>query len=301
VIDSAAWSSPSGRHVAHCGDNLEILRAMPGKSVDLIFTSPPYEAARTYGIDFNLRGEEWVQWAFVRFMECLRVCCGVVAWNVAGQTRNYRWSAVPMLLAADLHRAGVNLRTPPLYMRDGIPGSGGPDWLKNQYEFIICATPPGKLPWSDNTACGHPPKFGPGGAPTHRKADGSRGHQMRAPNDTKNGDLAAYRAYIPPQLANPGNIIDCGPGGGGHLGHEIAHENEAPFPLKLAEVFVRSFCPPDGKVMDIHGGSGTVMHAAEIHGRQSISIDVREAQIDLIRRRYESIAEKTALFQEQAQ
>ena len=26
----------------------------------------------------------------------------------------------------------------------------------------------GKLPWSDNTACGHPPKWAPGGEMSHR-------------------------------------------------------------------------------------------------------------------------------------
>lgn len=42
--------------VLGCGDCLDILRDMPSDSVDLVFCSPPYEAARTYGIDFNLRG-----------------------------------------------------------------------------------------------------------------------------------------------------------------------------------------------------------------------------------------------------
>jgi hypothetical protein len=62
---------------------------------------------------------------------------------------------------ADLHRAGFNLRKPPIFNRVGIPGSGGPDWLRNDYEFIVCTTRTGKLPWADNTACGHPPKWAP--------------------------------------------------------------------------------------------------------------------------------------------
>jgi hypothetical protein len=34
---------------------------MEPDSVDLIFGSPPYEAARKYGeLDFRLQGEEWV-------------------------------------------------------------------------------------------------------------------------------------------------------------------------------------------------------------------------------------------------
>ena len=38
------------------GDCLEVMREMEPDSVDLVFTSPPYENARTYGIDFNHKG-----------------------------------------------------------------------------------------------------------------------------------------------------------------------------------------------------------------------------------------------------
>ena len=54
---------------------------------------------------------------------------------VAGQTRNYRWSAGPALLMAELHRAGLSLRNPPIFSRVGIPGSGGPDWLRAHVRF----------------------------------------------------------------------------------------------------------------------------------------------------------------------
>src|SRR5690606_18335080 len=112
--------------------------------------------------------------------ECCRVCRGVVAWVIEGQTRNYRYSCTPALLMADLHRRGINLRKPAIFHRVGIPGSGGPDWLRNDYEWIICATPPGRLEWSDNTAMGHPPKWAPGGAMSYRLADGSRRNEWGA-------------------------------------------------------------------------------------------------------------------------
>lgn len=239
------------------------------KSVDLVFCSPPYEDARTYGIDFMLRGEEWVKWAHAGVVECLRVCRGLVAWVIEGKTKSYRYTMTPMKLMADLDRAGIHLRKPPIYQRVGIPGSGGPDWLKNNYEFILCATNGGKLPWSDNTVMGHPPKFKPGGSPSHRSKKGKR----------VNG------TYKPPALANPGNIIDCGAAGGGNIGDEIAHENEAPFPEPLAEFFVRSFCPPGGIVLDPFSGSGTTAKVAIKHGRRFIASDIRDSQCDLTRRR----------------
>lgn len=253
------------------GDCLDVMRAIPDDSVDLVLGSPPYEDARTYGIGFKLRGQAWVDWMVERWREMQRVCRGLVVMVVEGKTRNFRYSATPFLLAADLHRAGFHLRKPIVYQRVGIPGSGGPDWLRNDWEPCICTARPGKLPWSDNTACGHPPKYKPGGNPSHHSRDG-RVNAKQA------------KQYKPPKLANPGNVIECH-GGGGHLGSKLAHENEAPFPESLAEVFVRSFCQPGGIVLDPFSGSGTTAAVATKWGRRWLGIDVRESQVDLTTRR----------------
>lgn len=187
----------------HCADCLPSMRAMPANSVDLVFCSPPYEAARTYGIDYKLRDQDYVDWCVERFVECLRVSRGLVAWVVEGQTRQFRYSATPALLMADLHRRGVKLRKPPIFHRVGIPGSGGPDWLRNDYEFIVCASH-GKLLWSDNTAMGHPPKWASGGDPSHRMTNGRRVHKLHTKADP-NGKR--QQGYNPPEKANPGNVI----------------------------------------------------------------------------------------------
>lgn len=259
---------------------LNVLAAMPERSVDLVFTSPPYEAARTYGIGFDLKGDEFVSWCVERYLASLRVSRGLVAWVIEGQTRQYRYSASPILLAAELHKRGVHLRKPPIFHRVGIPGSGGPDWLRNDYEFIVCATNGGKLPWSDNVAMGHPPKFPPGGNPSHHSRDG----RVNKPRPQREGDEKNVRTYDPPAKANPGNVIRCNVGGGA-MGSDLAHENEAPFPLQLAEFFVKSFCPPGGIVLDPFCGSGTTLAAALTNGRHAIGVDIRQSQIDLSGRR----------------
>lgn len=273
--------SASGRF--HAGDCLELLRELPDNSVDLVFCSPPYEAARTYGIDFNLRGEDWVAWSLQRYIECVRVCRGLVAWNVEGQTRDFRWSASPALLMADLHRAGVRLRKPPIFKRVGIPGSGGPDWLRNDYEFIICASK-GKLPWSNNTAMGHPAKFAPGGPLSNRTAEGRRINSRKNADGIRGEKRGSAPRYKKVDVANPGNVIAAKVGGGA-MGSKLCHENEAPFPEKLAEFFIRSFCPPGGIVLDPFSGSGTTVCVAVHHGRNAIGFDVRQSQVDLGYRR----------------
>jgi len=282
-----------GTYNLFVGDCLERLRRMPDASVDLIVTSPPYESARTYGIGFALSGQAWVDWAVERFIECYRVSRGAVVWVVEGQTRDYQWSATPALMMADLHRRGVKLRKPPAYSRVGIPGSGGPDWFRNDYEFCVCATH-GRLPWSDNTAMGKPPVYGPGGPPSHRLADGSRINAKVQTRRKPNGERLRDGLFRPPQIANPGNVIDCGAAGGGNMGHKLAHENEAPFPEKVPEFFIRSCCPPGGTVLDPFCGSGTTILAALKHGRNAIGIDIRQNQIDITTRRIRDVFKENA-------
>jgi hypothetical protein len=279
------------------GDVLTELPKLPERSVDLVFGSPPYEDCRTYGIDFKLKGQDWVDWMVEVYRESLRVCKGLVAFVVAGKTRRFAWSCTPALLIADLHRAGVCVREGPYYVRSGIPGSGGPDWLRHDLEFIVSATNGGRLPWSDNTAMGGEPKYEPGGDTTHRKKDGNRVRTISykvAPDkagiseqyEQRGEQSLRKRKYTPPKIANPGNIIRCS---GGHLGSKLAHENEAPFPEDLAEFMIRSFCPPGGTVLDPFGGSGTVAAVAERLGRNWITIDIRDSQIDLIHKRIREV------------
>lgn len=278
----------------HCqqSDAIAFLKSLPDDSIDLIFTSPPYENCRTYGIDFAMKGEDWVKWMVDLVTVASPKVKGLIAINCEGKTEGFRYSCVPFLLMADLTRSGLNLRKPPIYRRVGIPGSGGPDWLRNDWEPVICVTRPGKLRWSDCTSMGHPPKYDIGGRMSHRtrtgeRIDGRSGVRGKGKEigtiERKNGSV-----YQQPDLANPGNVIECTVGGG-QMGHPIAHRNEAPFPLELPKFFVKSFCPPKGIVCDPFSGSGTVAHAAIENGRRFVGCDIRQSQVDLTARRIRTV------------
>lgn len=235
----------------------------PDNHFDLVFCSPPYEAQRAYGeLEFNLSGEDWVAWAVECYTECLRVCKGLVAWVVEGYTDDFAYSSSPFLLHADLHRRGVKMRKVVVYQRNGIPGTGGPEWLRNDWEPIICGTKKGRLPWADNTAMGQAPKQNKPRVATNRNKDGSRKQAI----------------YVDPDVCNPGNIISGIVGSGG-MGWKDATKNEAPFPEWLAEFFIKSFCPVGGKVLDPFSGSGTTVAVAVRHGRNGVGIDARESQV----------------------
>lgn len=307
-----------------CGDCLEWMRSQPDQSVDLVFGSPPYEDARLYGeLNFKVKGQDWVDWMVVRWHEMQRISKGVVAMVVEGKTKNFRWSATPALLMADLHRTGLKLRKPLAFHRVGIAGSGGREWLRNDWEFVVC-TSRGKLSWSNNTAMGHPPRWAPGGAMSHRTTKGTRVNQWGHPIDsggtggciddvTCTEARPSHRAasYDAPVKANPGNALqqtytasevvallqEAGDFqhhivGGGVMGSKLSHENEAPFPETLAEFLVRSFCPPGGIVLDPFSGSATTGAVAIKHGRRYIGIDIRESMKDLGERRIAEARER---------
>lgn len=362
----ATWS-------VEAADCLEWLRALPDGCASLLMCSPPYSSARLYledGKDLGIarQGETWVEWMTPICLEMARVArlCVVV---VDGVTEDRRYDMTPFLLAADLHRAGLAHRHPCCYFRYGVPGSGGPDWLRNDWEPILCFRRDNSpLPWTDNTACGHPPKWAPGGEMSHRTGDGSRvgtqwgqggkfggrnkagdrirtvkpshrplredaaeglpGISLPAAEDAKRprakpkggrrpsgrlksseqGEQAGYDA---PAIANPGNVaravygadevaqlikglatrqIDQGDfvrclAGGNNMGSKLAHENEAPYPERLCELYVRSFAEPGSLVLDCFSGSGTTGAVAVRAGRRFAGCDLRESMAALSRRR----------------
>jgi len=251
------------------------------QSVDLVFGSPPYTDCRLYledgkdlGISRNVH--EWVEWMLNVTTECLRICRGPVVWVAAGPTRkrNY-WPACEGLMWEWFKRGGSMYR-PCYWKRYGIPGSGGDQWFRADVEYVMCFKRPGKLPWTDNTAMGHPCKYGPGGDPSHRMFDGAR---------RRKGGSMEVQHYTQPVIANPGTLIDTGAAGGGNMGSDLCSLNEAPFPEKLAEHFILSLCPPNGIVCDCFSGSGTTAQMAITHGRKAVACDLRFSQCELTKRR----------------
>ena len=170
---------------------------------------------------------------------------------------------------------------------------GSPDEFAQHHEIIVRASAkPGRLPFADPKAMGHPPKCPPGGKPSHHSKDG-RVNKPRLHQAVGGSEKKSIRQYKPPAICKASNVIgtstivDCGAVGGGNMGSKLAHENEAPFPELLAERMIRSYCPPNGIVLDPFSGSGTTAAVAVKTGRRFIGFDNRQSQIELSKRRVE--------------
>lgn len=274
---------------------------LPDKSVDLVFGSGPYADARTYGIGAQRGCREWVDWMMKVVGESVRVSRGLVLLNCAGVTRDWKYWPGPEGLLYEWWKSGGTCWRPAYWNRVGIPGSGGRQWLRADVEYVLAFTGNSAAqPWADNTANGHTPKWAPGGEMSQRTSSGTRvnqranGRKTRRHTKSLANGADVVQGYAAPAIANPGNFLS-GNGlteivtgihvGGGRLGHRLAHENEAPFPVELAEWFIRGWCPKGGTVLDPFMGSGTTLHAAWNLGRSAIGIDLRESQCELAHRR----------------
>jgi len=285
------------------GDCIKHMKRMPRKSVDLIIGSPPYAKQRKYlekGKETNISRplDEWIDWMVRIYKTSLRVCKGLVAFVIGHGKGAREWDGAPLLLGARLLHEGICLRRQMYYHRNGIMGSGGNDWFRADVEIILCATD-GKMKLEgDNTACGHPPKYKPGGVLSYRNVDGSRVNRqvITTISGYEDGDAKTRRVNRAiTKIANPGDVLFCGAVGGGHLGSNISHDNEAPYPAQIPNFFIRSCCKPKGVVYDPFGGSGTTGAEAIKLGRSFIMSDIRPSQIELMKRRVKQARKQRGL------
>jgi hypothetical protein len=266
---------PAGRTWnVEAADALAWLSGLPDRSVSLVFTSPPFEGQRSYGIGFARRGQEWVNWLRPIVREAARVSRGLVIVNASSPVRDGSYSPAVEWLVSDLTRLDGLVCGPSPYAwvkagdRDGakgngMPGSGGTRYQRRDWEALYTFCLPDRLPlkWTDNTAGGEPPR-GVGGDLSARTTRGEKRHQR----------------YRPPAVANPGNVIRASVG-------RVPSGSEAPMPLEVAARLVRWFVPPGEAVADPFAGSGTTIAAAILHGRKGLGCDVRAKQVELARRR----------------
>lgn len=292
-------------------------------SFALTMTSPPYMDARTYGIDAHRDCDEWIDWMLVVVAECVRVTAGPVIINCGGVTRDRcYWPGCEGLLYR-AWKTGLECYRPAFWHRVGIPGSGGTDWLRADVEYCLCFKRPGELPHFDVSGVGHPPKYAPGGAMSHRLSSGARVNQWGHSFDTgateldvesekiiSKGTRPSHRlcgagvrrqdgekkdgSYGMPVFANPGTLIQGITVGGGHMGHPLAHENEAPYPEGVPEFFIKGWTRPGDRVLDPFSGSGTTANVAARLGRVGIGCDLRMSQCELGRRRWYTPADRPA-------
>lgn len=274
----------------------KLVKADAGKSpypddfFDMTFYSPPYAMQRTYGIGADRPPLKWIDWQLDVLREQMRVTKGPVFVNVGGATdkRCYQPFCEGLLFRA--WEQGIECYRPIIWQKLGIPGRND-DWFRSDTEYVFCFKKPGKLPYANIEAVAAPTRSRDG-IFTYRQKDGTRvkqAYKMKSwanPGNVLKVDyseaeiaeallragliLKSRKEALKDGTSNLIRIIACGA-----LGHPIAYEHEAPFPLALPLWFIKVFCPPGGKVNDPFCGHGTTIEAALKLGRQGYGSDIR--------------------------
>ncbi len=252
----------------YTGDCLDIMAFMPDKHVDLTIGSPPYAGkGQRYGTKAKWPPEPWIEWMHNVTKQAVRVSSNVVVWIVNGFVKDGHYQPVVEALISDCWRGGLRCERPVIWHKNAPPNRR--DWFGNDWEFCIAFRPENSIGYFDHEAIGTPPKFSAGGRFRQRTANGKR----RLGNEYPKGKLTRPRDVLRVTV------------GGGHLGSDLAHLNEAPFPEKIVEPFILTCCRAGKTALDPFVGSGTVPAVAARYGRGYIGIDNRQDQIDLSKRR----------------
>ncbi|PHR95781.1 MAG: hypothetical protein COA78_29575 [Blastopirellula sp.] len=254
-------------------DCLEWMRKQPDNSVDLVIGSPPYaeKGLRYKGNRKVISTDEWVDWMLEVTKEAVRISSGWVLWVVNGSVKNGQYLPACEGLVWEWYKQGGESERSCIWHKNSLPSNRA--WFINDWEFVLAFKKPNTRPLFNWKSVALPPKRDSTLAFSHRD---SRGIRM------------STKKSLPNKLARPRDVIRVTVGGG-HMGHKLAHENEAPFPLKLAKHFVKVCSNPGDLVLDPFVGSGTTLHACNETERKGIGIDVRKSQVHLSKKRLKDV------------
>lgn len=240
-------------------------------SVDAVIGSPPYGSQRTYGIGADRGPVQWANWMVEVTRESLRVTRGAVLWVIDDAVRNHELIPGIHMLIVAAYQAGLTVERPLIWRSNKAPSRHGVWWSHAYEHVLVFKREPKPLPHFDWMATATPTKYPTAGSFRQRTKGGKRPERLRE--------------YVAPEFAAPRDVIYAKVGGG-HMGHPLATENEAPYPEALVEQLIPVLAPRGGTVFDPFSGSGTTACVAARLGRIGIGSDLRMSQCELGARRW---------------
>lgn len=258
------------------GDAVEELKKIESNSIDLVMTSPPYDAIRKYnGFNFNLHATG---------KELLRVLKegGIAAMVIQDQTKNFAKTLTSFRTIVDwVDNIGFRLFETVIYRKYGAEGAWWNKRFRVDHEYMPIFLKGERPQYFNKESLKIPSKWG---------GKTLTGGGTRLTNGVR---IATKPIKINPMKCR-GTIWEYMTAGDGT---RLKHQHPATFPDKLPYDFIQCFCPPNGVVLDPFIGSGTTALAAIELTRNYIGIDISKEYCDLARKRIEKEAIKnTPLF-----
>ena len=253
-----------------CGDAVAELQKIPSNSIDLVVTSPPYDAIRTYnGFSLNLPAVG---------KELYRVLKdgGIAAMVIQDSTKNFGKSLTSFRTILDwCDNAGFKLFETVIYRKYGTEGAWWKHRFRVDHEYMPIFLKGNRPSFFNKEPLKIPSKHG-GKVMTgsgNRRTDGTTTQTItRMINEMKcRGTVWDYL-----------NAGDKNP---------LKRKHPATFPDKIPTDFVQCFCPSSGVVLDPFIGCGSTAVAAKQLGRNYIGIDVSKEYCELTKERLRATPE----------
>ena len=237
------------------GECSAVMAGMDAESIDMVLTSPPYDALRTYrGFVFDF---EAIAAQLYRVLKP----GGVIVWVVGDSVVDGSETGESFRQVLHFKSLGLRLHDTMIYEKNG---PAHPDVTRYhqvfEYMFVLSKGAPKTINLiSDRkNRWGGEQNFG---TRTSRHQDGSLGSSTLAGRTVK-------------QYGVRYNIWNINGGFGYSATDDIAYEHPAIFPEALARDHILSWSNPGDIVLDPMVGSGTTPKMAYLHDRNCIGIDI---------------------------
>lgn len=238
---------------------MDLLKAIPDKSMKLIVTSPPYNLGKEYEKVKPLK--QYVNFQSKVIKECYRVLAddGSICWEVGNYVDNSKIVPLDYLLYPIFIELGLVMRNRIVWhFEHGLHASKR---FSGRYEVIMWFTKDIK-----NYTFNLDPVRVPAKYPNKRYFKGAKKGQLSCNPLGKN----------PSDLWNIPNVKSR---------HIEKTEHPCQFPIELVERLVLSMTNEGDWVLDPFIGVGSTAIAAMIHGRKAVGADISAKYIDIAKKR----------------
>jgi DNA modification methylase len=260
------------------GDCEEVLKKFPDKSVDLIFTSPPYadQRAKTYG---GIKPNNYVDWFLPKAEQFFRVLKprGTFVLNIKERVVNGERHTYVINLILELRRQGW-LWTEEFiwHKKNSYPGKW-PNRFRDNWERLLQFNKQRKFNMYQDAVM-----VPVGDWAKDRLNNLSETDRTRDESRVGSGFGKNISNWVGRKMVYPNNVL--------YLATECSNRSHsAAFPIDLPTWFIKLFTTRNDLVLDPFIGSGTTAVAAIQLGRKFVGIDIENEYVDLSQQRISEI------------
>jgi DNA modification methylase len=260
------------------GDCEEVLKKFPDKSVDLIFTSPPYadQRAKTYG---GIKPNNYVDWFLPKAEQFFRVLKprGTFVLNIKERVVNGERHTYVINLILELRKQGW-LWTEEFiwHKKNSYPGKW-PNRFRDNWERLLQFNKQRKFNMYQDAVM-----VPVGDWAKDRLNNLSETDRTRDESRVGSGFGKNISNWVGRKMVYPNNVL--------YLATECSNRSHsAAFPIDLPTWFIKLFTTRNDLVLDPFIGSGTTAVAAIQLGRKFVGIDIENKYVDLSQQRISEI------------